>query len=445
MAGQRAGEGRAGAAAGWAALGLAGAVPFFGDVAQGLGRAGRVASQAADVVRSAEDVGQAAVSAAERVRAVTSSDSLSALNGVEVAQTPNGVPIPDIWSGPTPANVDAPLATRQRILDNIRIFDVDNMLTKGEEIISGYEDTVQRLRQMGVELTEFSYAGEAPAVSDRIILPSTQPLGVNNLYEAGIYWNNVGNKNIQSILRTGNVSDEADFIRALDEWDESPMSNMTRLEVINYFEEATQNAIRLIDDGMKNSVHPPFVAYRGINANTMADFLDDDFFAALQRDPQSVIGAEITDPGYFASSLSSREAGGFAMQNKQNGPMGYGYVFQVQVPENFNSLPISGNWEGQTQLGLPYGGEYEVLLPRDLTLEIVDVQTPQQVFEALYPNNYVSNVFEESFGVAFNESKGYYDVYAQSPSGSRRFLGENEISPVPIQHGLITLGIKETP
>jgi len=54
LAGERAGEGRAGAAAGWAALGLAGAVPFFGDVAQGLGRAGRVASQAADVGRAAD-------------------------------------------------------------------------------------------------------------------------------------------------------------------------------------------------------------------------------------------------------------------------------------------------------------------------------------------------------------------------------------------------------
>jgi len=54
LAGERAGEGRAGAAAGWAALGLAGAVPFFGDVAQGVGRAGRVASQAADVGRGVE-------------------------------------------------------------------------------------------------------------------------------------------------------------------------------------------------------------------------------------------------------------------------------------------------------------------------------------------------------------------------------------------------------
>jgi hypothetical protein len=52
LSGERAGEGRFGAAAGWAGLGLAGAVPFAGDALQALGKAGRATSRAADAARA---------------------------------------------------------------------------------------------------------------------------------------------------------------------------------------------------------------------------------------------------------------------------------------------------------------------------------------------------------------------------------------------------------
>ena len=58
LAGERAAEGRFGAAAGWGALGLAGAVPFFGDAAQALGKAARASSRAADVAVSSKVVGR---------------------------------------------------------------------------------------------------------------------------------------------------------------------------------------------------------------------------------------------------------------------------------------------------------------------------------------------------------------------------------------------------
>jgi len=55
--GERFGEGRPAAGAGWGLLGLAGAIPFFGDIAQGaagVSRAARGAGAAADVARGAE-------------------------------------------------------------------------------------------------------------------------------------------------------------------------------------------------------------------------------------------------------------------------------------------------------------------------------------------------------------------------------------------------------
>jgi hypothetical protein len=54
--GERFGEGRPAAGAGWGLLGLAGAIPFFGDIAQGaagVSRAARGAGAAADVARGA--------------------------------------------------------------------------------------------------------------------------------------------------------------------------------------------------------------------------------------------------------------------------------------------------------------------------------------------------------------------------------------------------------
>lgn len=71
LAGQRASEGRLGTAAGWGLLGLAGAVPFFGDIAQGAAGVSRAAGAAGDVARGAgraADVARTAEQAADVAR-----------------------------------------------------------------------------------------------------------------------------------------------------------------------------------------------------------------------------------------------------------------------------------------------------------------------------------------------------------------------------------------
>jgi len=52
LAAERAGESRFGSALGWGALGMAGVVPFYGDAAQALGKAGRIFSSSGDAARS---------------------------------------------------------------------------------------------------------------------------------------------------------------------------------------------------------------------------------------------------------------------------------------------------------------------------------------------------------------------------------------------------------
>jgi hypothetical protein len=52
LAAERAGESRFGSALGWGALGMAGVVPFYGDAAQALRKAGRIFSSSGDAARS---------------------------------------------------------------------------------------------------------------------------------------------------------------------------------------------------------------------------------------------------------------------------------------------------------------------------------------------------------------------------------------------------------
>lgn len=84
---QAASEGRVGAAAGWGLLGLAGMVPLVGDVAQGLGAAGRAAGLAGDVARGAERAANVGRAAKPNVRVI--SEDVVEFNGRYVIPNPN--------------------------------------------------------------------------------------------------------------------------------------------------------------------------------------------------------------------------------------------------------------------------------------------------------------------------------------------------------------------
>lgn len=412
--------------AGLVAAGVLGSLP---GVPGGLGRL----DEAADVLRLSEGVDDVA---GGPVKGFLSLESENSLKPFYVGASEDGVPLPPI------ATYFFDSAQKNDFHDNnllISKFDYEEMSGLKDVVARDVLDTNFRMSARNMPMS--NYSGEdsfASAVSDAIVEPSNSPLGVNNLYESVIYWNHVGNKNIQSVLRTGDLSSEESFLRSLEyDWD-SEFVSMSRAEVIQYFEDITEKSIKFIDDAMKNSRHPDFVAYRGVNGIPMRQFLGEDFVRALESDKSSVVGAEITDPGFLAVSLSASEASGFAREGGN-----YGYVWQFRVPENFDALPISGNWE-RPGVGLPQPGEREVLLPKGLTLEVVDVQTPADVFAAFNPGGVRVDKLGNGFEIRYDPSMGYFNPWQEDYgfSSDIRLWQPGTWTSVP--NGLITFKIKGT-
>lgn len=372
------------------------------------------------------------------VRRTISPKSQKRLKPFHIGVSPDGVEIPPIA---TNYYDEAQRIAFRRNFSELNKFDFEQMSDLRNVVSKDVSDTNIRMSSRNFPMQKYEDENVfASVVSETIIEPSYEPLGVNNLYESVIYWNNVGNKNIQSVLRTGDLSSDEFFVRALNAWElnypnsDIPMSRMSSGEVVKYFEEITEKSIKFIEDAMRESTHPDFIAYRGVNGYPMRNFLGEDFVRALESNKSSVIGAEITDPGFLATSLNASDASGFASKDGN-----YGYVWQFKVPENFDALPISGNWE-RPGVGLPNPGEYEVILPKNLTLEIVDVQTPQDVFRAFNPDGFFDKfVNRNTYEIRYDDSVGFFKPWLEGYGFS---IPEGIWANVP--NGLITFKIKGT-
>lgn len=192
---------------------------------------------------------------------------------------------------------------------------------------------------------------------------------VGNYLEAMMYWNRVGNVNITSELRTGDLPyGDADFDSALRTMEQRYRGKSLALQHLEKLNRDTMDI--LLSEGTVTT-HPEFIAYRGIGADSAAKWLGPDGWLAARVAPELLIGAEIADPAFLAMSVSSRSAELFTNSYLNKGPL-----FQLRVPSDEPIIPISANID---KFNASHTGENEILLHPNRRLRIVHIATPDEI------------------------------------------------------------------
>lgn len=192
---------------------------------------------------------------------------------------------------------------------------------------------------------------------------------IENYLEAMMYWNRVGNVNLTSELRTGDLPyGDADFdnaLRAMERRYRSKTMALDHLEKLN----RDMMDILLSEGTVTN--HPEFIAYRGIGGDSAAKWLGPNGWLAARVAPELLIGAEISDPAFLAMSVSSRSAELFTNSYFNKGPL-----FQLRVPSDEPIVPISANID---KFRAAHTGENEILLHPNRPLRVVHIATPDEI------------------------------------------------------------------
>jgi hypothetical protein len=207
---------------------------------------------------------------------------------------------------------------------------------------------------------------------------SSNPARVENMGDALAHWQFVGNQNIQSLLRTGDVNlpfgenlfDETVYLLT------TPRLGGTFADetaVTQYFVDNAQESIRYLDEFIQGSTgHGGFTGFRGVTSDNAASIFGVNDVSELS---DSLVGARISDPGYSAVSVSPSRAAGFATIGPDNQRIN-GIVFMVDVPASLPAGSVSGSLDS---FGSAWNREYEMLLPRGTEYEIIDVVTDRNL------------------------------------------------------------------
>ena len=215
----------------------------------------------------------------------------------------------------------------------------------------------------------------ANAEFSRLDDPTRMPQDVN---EAAAHWTYVGNDNMQSILRTGDLSDDmgmwadqadnANFEAGRDVWNADSVRDVYR--------ERAEAAIPLLDEGIAQSTeHGGFTGYRGLSSDMLREHAGDEFYQALyDGNPEALAGLTIEDPAFTAVSLDSNVAKNFAYEAfDQRDVIAPPVIMEIEVENGVGALSINGTAPPGTSM---FEGEQEMLLGRDSKFEITEVVSP---------------------------------------------------------------------
>jgi hypothetical protein len=205
------------------------------------------------------------------------------------------------------------------------------------------------------------------------------------------HWQYVGNENIQSILRTGQMPALDSYERAVR--DLSGSYSIPRDQVQAILRTRAEQAMPLLDDLIANSSsHGGFISYRGVDRASIDAAFGDDFYSTLATNPEDLIGLSWTDDAFSATSLSPRRAREFAIGERPR-PDTMGVLFAIEVPNGVGAAPVNGYLNMFTPA---FSNEFEMLLGRGTTFRITDVVTPADQFELINPkwNNMQWNASE---------------------------------------------------
>lgn len=207
------------------------------------------------------------------------------------------------------------------------------------------------------------------------------------------HWQYVGNNNIQSILRTGEMPTLDSFEQAL--LDISGAYSIPRDQVEAILRTRAEQAIPLLDDLIANSsTHGGFISYRGVDRASIDAAFGDDFYATLSTNPEDLIGLSWTDEAFSATSLSPARAREFALGERPR-PSTMGVLFAIEVPNGVGAAPVNG----YLNMFQPrFVGEFEMLLGRGTQFRITDVATPADQFELINPR-YNHMVWDPEAGI----------------------------------------------
>jgi hypothetical protein len=200
-------------------------------------------------------------------------------------------------------------------------------------------------------------------------------LKVRSHADALMYWQWVGNNNIQAVLRNGRVAlpEEAasDLVMLLGRNVGVDEAKATEL-LTRYAREQVDLALPFIDEVIANSnLHPGFYGYRGMNEYVWSEILNlplnvpadaKKIREFIWQDPKAWIGKTISDDGYWALSLKSGTAEEFSDVSQM--------IFRVKVPENFPAASVEGNLLGLAGKNFT---EAEMLLPRGSSFRIDNI------------------------------------------------------------------------
>lgn len=239
----------------------------------------------------------------------------------------------------------------------------------------GTQDALTKFRPGDPMDTHAGHKWLANAEFSRLDDPTRVPQDVN---EAAAHWTYVGNDNMQSILRTGDVStdmglwtemaDQANFEAGPDVWSAEGVRDVYR--------ERAEAAIPLLDEGIAGSTeHGGFTGYRGLSSDMLREHAGDDFYQALvDGDNNRLAGLTLEDPAFTAVSLDSNVGKTFAYEAfDDRGVIAPPVVMEIEVENGIGALSINGTANPGTAM---FEGEQEMLLGRGSKFEIVEVVSP---------------------------------------------------------------------
>jgi hypothetical protein len=188
------------------------------------------------------------------------------------------------------------------------------------------------------------------------------------------HWQYVGNENLQSLLRSGNVPNSDRFRESVSQISQS--RNISEEQVIAKLSERARATQRILDDMMgSHRLQETIVVYRGVGRDSINSILGDDFYRRMIENPDEVIGATWSDKGYFASTINPATASVHSQAMLPN----VGAVIRMEVPEGTSAIPVSAYIE---KFQPEFFGEYEILLNRGLEFEVIGITTPNQIYQA---------------------------------------------------------------
>lgn len=270
----------------------------------------------------------------------------------------------------------------QQFMWNPSLYDALVGATKaGTAVLPKYQAPLRELQDGFVDDVLFSAYDRMSDLPEAEIL-ALEMNSVKTHVDALLHWQHVGNKNIQSMLRNGDMPwHDMSFVSIFD--------NMTpEMEAVflDRLKRAAVDSIVKLDEltlGLTNE--EAFITYRGANRVPLAMSFGDDFLDALRNNPDSIVGMEFEDiaytttslkPGYAAWMANTAEAAdGTRLPSTDN------VLFQIEVPAGTTSAPVSilDDIRPDHYNGAYYRGEAEILLPRSGVFEVTRVVQPEDI------------------------------------------------------------------